>query len=1498
MAKKKPIVSKEGQWKYPGQETIIPNVNGRITMQGVPYPVLGIDDQGYSQMMMPGEEYQFPGNSVYEIPMAKNGGTKKVKIHSLPKAQNGGRGPATFQDSLDVANSAQQVIDWYKSQGYYGGSGVGDKEPARSREGVRMISMDKAKGAANKPATIDRDPLIVGGRITLGQKDDLGNGGFTMDLPKFEVELPSVSSLGEVGSMALAGTLNAIGGIQNLTNENLAEWESPYRFRQYADDHKRILNTDAPKALYDTRIDPRSTFILQGTAPGYFSGNADVVDMPIYEKFYTAPWSVLSPEDKRKRLEFGILDGTPFKDWNDPGLIQNYPDIALANGGRRAQGYDEQTIKNAAASGYAPTQEGAAQYEKNKWAKNPRVYDAQTIANAVKSGYPATQSGAAEYELNNWQKKPNSKNSIARKEPNPNTDIAHYMKTELGLDKKQTSYSERKKLAEKYGIKDYSGSAKQNIELLNKIKSEEDPADAVRRMLAGEKLNTVLPTDSQPEDFKVPYKGDPNRRSYPIELSGDAAIDNMRQQLFGNLGKFTDNGKIPLDDPKYNPYVGGIGPRTPEQEMKRIAIPPGGFAYGGQIPMAQMGMGLAPPPPRPAPMKYLPMKELGLLQMPGIDIKPQLQNIPSIELPQITKQRVVVNTAQGDKIRVQDPKTKKFMWWEDQKGLPSDIENPTGTASQDFVYPEPKVIKTPKFANGGDISVPDLRRVKINALPKAQKGKEWLDLGYENKVYTYKDNPDFFDSHARLSDNTRYNDWIKQTVYSGKWGYNPVTGESVRLNANQQVDVSPETKTLSKDVRNWTKEEKVSHPNSTIKNLPRTEVEQLRKEDAGFDQYATNLEKEAGKRTAAAQSKAMVNNPAFYAPGVIGGLAVAPELLGAELFGTGVTAGNILNPMFIGHGIKNTLDSDSDMRRSWSKAYDNPTGANLFDATLETGLNSLNFLGARALPGDIKAFGKGYQNIATGNSMIPYAWKSPAVGLSQEASADMFNSLLNSGKMTPVERNIVLEYQHNSAPFTGRFGNHTIDVAKRDALNNIINKYQLQFPQNSNAIATRRFNSKYDNLGANIENGRMNFGDRPTSFSAGVGEPGYGGAPDRVVIPSRYLPKMKNNFMANEYSIIPKEHLELIGQPSLTSREKLIEFGSGIGTTNKAVGAERELIGTGLDFKQIGKVKNDIGGFDYVVNPRTTAEAFKAASTRSAAGESGGVTLDKWPQLFGKKTAEPVNTPLGPQAELDLANARARAFSDSAFNKLKLQRFRPGQTFDVSNQEAKFIDNPDLENVYNAHFKGDPSNPSSLDAWFREGDEFGPSGRFTTNAFEDMNDIVAINRVDQFGAPAKNILLDTAHETAHSRSIRLRSTQGERDIATDAWEPMVKRNMANNNQWETGPADGFNQAAEESFAVQNELRSLLNDFDGSRVYTSADAPEIESALQKLASSDHPYLDKSTASQIDINKLIKSLNVIGLGAATPVLINAAQEKKKGGSVKRVKINALPNNWKSH
>jgi hypothetical protein len=61
------VYSNLGQWKYPGQVTKIPS--NQITMQGVNYPVQGIDDTGYSQMMYPGMDYQFPGQYVTEYPM-------------------------------------------------------------------------------------------------------------------------------------------------------------------------------------------------------------------------------------------------------------------------------------------------------------------------------------------------------------------------------------------------------------------------------------------------------------------------------------------------------------------------------------------------------------------------------------------------------------------------------------------------------------------------------------------------------------------------------------------------------------------------------------------------------------------------------------------------------------------------------------------------------------------------------------------------------------------------------------------------------------------------------------------------------------------------------------------------------------------------------------------------------------------------------------------------------------------------------------------------------------------------------------------------------------------------------------------------------------------------------------------------------------------------------------------------------------------------------------
>lgn len=62
----------KNQWQDPGEIT---EVNSRnITMRGVNYPVLGVGADGYTQMMQPEMDYEFPQGPVVEYPMMQPGG--------------------------------------------------------------------------------------------------------------------------------------------------------------------------------------------------------------------------------------------------------------------------------------------------------------------------------------------------------------------------------------------------------------------------------------------------------------------------------------------------------------------------------------------------------------------------------------------------------------------------------------------------------------------------------------------------------------------------------------------------------------------------------------------------------------------------------------------------------------------------------------------------------------------------------------------------------------------------------------------------------------------------------------------------------------------------------------------------------------------------------------------------------------------------------------------------------------------------------------------------------------------------------------------------------------------------------------------------------------------------------------------------------------------------------------------------------------------------------
>jgi hypothetical protein len=98
------IKDDRGQWDHPGEITEIGS--NQITMQGVPYPVLGISDTGDTQMMYPEEEYEFDGDKVTEYPMAQEGiEAFKKQPFKLKKEQN-----IAVKDKTSVKQNKQNKI--------------------------------------------------------------------------------------------------------------------------------------------------------------------------------------------------------------------------------------------------------------------------------------------------------------------------------------------------------------------------------------------------------------------------------------------------------------------------------------------------------------------------------------------------------------------------------------------------------------------------------------------------------------------------------------------------------------------------------------------------------------------------------------------------------------------------------------------------------------------------------------------------------------------------------------------------------------------------------------------------------------------------------------------------------------------------------------------------------------------------------------------------------------------------------------------------------------------------------------------------------------------------------------------------------------------------------------------------------------------------------------------------------------------------------------------
>ena len=77
---KKPIMYSTEGYKKDSPDVNNPvNIigSGNITMKGVEFDVLGIDNEGNSKVMKPGKDYSFKGHTVIEIPLKKKMGDCK-----------------------------------------------------------------------------------------------------------------------------------------------------------------------------------------------------------------------------------------------------------------------------------------------------------------------------------------------------------------------------------------------------------------------------------------------------------------------------------------------------------------------------------------------------------------------------------------------------------------------------------------------------------------------------------------------------------------------------------------------------------------------------------------------------------------------------------------------------------------------------------------------------------------------------------------------------------------------------------------------------------------------------------------------------------------------------------------------------------------------------------------------------------------------------------------------------------------------------------------------------------------------------------------------------------------------------------------------------------------------------------------------------------------------------------------------------------------------------
>lgn len=256
-------------------------------------------------------------------------------------------------------------------------------------------------------------------------------------------------------------------------------------------------------------------------------------------------------------------------------------------------------------------------------------------------------------------------------------------------------------------------------------------------------------------------------------------------------------------------------------------------------------------------------------------------------------------------------------------------------------------------------------------------------------------NKDWLDSHAEWfnTGNPQYDAWAKQQVLSGRFGvdlrknptggYYESTGALRRLNPEQFATASPEYRTLTKDVRDWTNEEKMAHPTSTGKVLGDTEVNRLASKNPEFKKRIEK-QRQVLQKLQDKNAVLQLNTTRNKWLGIPYAIAAAPLLaegagalgitgsaltagLNSPLLGTlgadyglgALTWGNAMNLAGGLYSANQFGNPNSALRQNLRTAYNSPTFENVTNATADVILNTLGVAGSPGITKGLGSLGTG-----------------------------------------------------------------------------------------------------------------------------------------------------------------------------------------------------------------------------------------------------------------------------------------------------------------------------------------------------------------------------------------------------------------------------------------------------------------------------------------------------------------------------------------------------------